>query len=461
MDFRGKKYERGSNWSDPEVVELLQLWADESVQLELESCLRNQHVFNRIAEVLREKGIHRTGDQCREKIKKMKLEYRRIKDNSKAPRGGRTWKFYDVMDRVLNSRPALAYGPMGGGVMATQVLPGGLVDGYHHQFAAPALPFGHSQHPELMEIKCEEVNSDEDCLTPEPSAAVSYQQGCPEEHEMERAFLERAQNDSPISRVEIPIESSVSPSGFSEPSMANSSRMQNAVPRHGFSALHRLRKKRKGQRAKDPLDDLLLKTLTSQRAMEERFLQMEERRFQRDLDVEERRMQLEQRRFELEREHEFRMFNVFAQMLSILKQSHGGGASPSLAMPRGLDFSQTLWELMGREGGGDQRGSRARGLARSRGDMCGFCPPEGFRRSPYLSARGNVANIFRGSDEEGYKAYHADKYDEDTNPNGIINFGTSENKLCFDLMSKRLTQTDMNLMEPLLLQYPDWKGHML
>ncbi|KAM8807548.1 1-aminocyclopropane-1-carboxylate synthase-like protein 1 [Eudromia elegans] len=27
-------------------------------------------------------------------------------------------------------------------------------------------------------------------------------------------------------------------------------------------------------------------------------------------------------------------------------------------------------------------------------------------------------------------------------------------------MSKRLTQTDMNLMEPPLLQYPDWKGHM-
>uniref|UniRef100_A0A8B9N8P7 Myb/SANT-like DNA-binding domain-containing protein n=1 Tax=Accipiter nisus TaxID=211598 RepID=A0A8B9N8P7_9AVES len=108
MDFRGKKYERGSNWSDPEVVELLQLWADESVQLELESCLRNQHVFNRIAEVLREKGIHRTGDQCREKIKKMKLEYRRIKDNSKAPRGGRTWKFYEVMDRVLTSRPISA-----------------------------------------------------------------------------------------------------------------------------------------------------------------------------------------------------------------------------------------------------------------------------------------------------------------------------------------------------------------
>lgn len=206
--------------------------------------------------------------------------------------------------------------------------------------------------------------------------------------------------------------------GFSESNMASSSRMQNVVPRPGFSALHRLRKKRKGQRVKDPLDDLLLKTLTSQRAMEERFLQMEERRFQRDLDVEERRMQLEQRRFELEREHEFRMFNVFAQMLSILKQSHSGSSS-SIAMPRGLDFSQALSEItgLGGGGGGDLQELRARPLAERRVDMHGFCHQGDFQRSPYLSARGNIANIFRGSTEEGYKAYHADKYDEDKNPN--------------------------------------------
>ncbi|XP_019374907.1 PREDICTED: 1-aminocyclopropane-1-carboxylate synthase-like protein 1 [Gavialis gangeticus] len=462
MDFRGKKYERGSNWSDPEVVELLQLWADESVQMELESCLRNQHVFNRIAEVLREKGIHRTGDQCREKIKKMKLEYRRIKDNNnKAARGGRTWKFYDAMDRVLTSRPSLAYSSLSSSV-AQQVLQGTMVESYHHQFAASTLPFGHSQHPELMEIKCEEVDSDERCLTPEPPPPMSYQQGSPDEHELERAFLDRAQNDSPISRVEIPIETSVSPSGFSEPNMASSSRIQSVGPRPGFSTLHRLRKKRKGQRVKDPLDDLLLKTLTSQRAMEERFLQMEERRLQRDLEVEERRMQLEQRRFELEREHEFRMFNVFAQMLSILKQSNGGSSS-SVVLPRGLDFGQALSDIAG-FGGVDLQEVRAMHLGRPvserRSNMYGFCNPGEFQKSPYLSARGNVANIFRGSTEEGYKAYHADKYDEDKNPNGIINFGTSENKLCFDLMSKRLTQSDMNLMEPPLLQYPDWKGHM-
>ncbi|KAH1171035.1 1-aminocyclopropane-1-carboxylate synthase-like protein 1 isoform X1 [Mauremys mutica] len=463
MDFRGKKYERGSNWSDPEVVELLQLWADESVQMELESCLRNQHVFNRIAEVLREKGIHRTGDQCREKIKKMKLEYRRIKDNNKTPRGGRTWKFYEVMDRVLTSRPSLSYSSLSGSVVSQQALQGSMMENYHHHFTPSALPFGHSQHPELMEIKCEEVDSDEHCLTPEPPLSMSYQQGSPEEHEMERAFLDRAQNDSPISRVEIPIETSVSPSGFSEPNVASSSRIHSVGPRPGFSTLHRLRKKRKGQRVKDPLDDLLLKTLTSQRAMEERFLQMEERRLQRDMEVEERRMQLEQRRFELEREHEFRMFNVFAQMLSILKQSNSSSSS-SAALPRGLDFIQVLSDIAGMGGGGGLQEVRAmqvgRPLSERRTDMYSFCNPGEFQSSPFLSARGNIANLFRGSTEEGYKAYHADKYDEDKNPNGIINFGTSENKLCFDLMSKRLTQSDMNLMEPPLLQYPDWKGHM-
>lgn len=216
--------------------------------------------------------------------------------------------------------------------------------------------------------------------------------------------------------------------GFSEPSMASSSRIQNVVPRPGFSTLQRLRRRRKGQRVKDPLDDLLLKTLASQRAMEERFLQMEERRFQRDLDVEERRMQLEQRRFELEREHEFRMFNVFAQMLSILKQNHSGSSSSSVAMPRGLDFNQALAEMVGAGGGGgggNRQEMRARLLPERRVDVPGFCSPGAFQRSPYLSARGNFASVFLGSTEEGYKAYHADKYDEDKNPNVSENSGSS------------------------------------
>lgn len=163
MDFRGRRHERGSNWTDPEIVELLQLWSDESVQIELESSLRNQRVFDRIAHILREKGIYRTGDQCREKIKKMKLEYRRIKDNHKL----RSWKFYDVMDRVLANRPAITYNSLGGAVIAQQVFQSaGAPDAYLQ--GVPAGSFGPAssggflfgQPPKTgdsLDIKCEDV----------------------------------------------------------------------------------------------------------------------------------------------------------------------------------------------------------------------------------------------------------------------------------------------------------------
>ncbi|XP_023362106.1 1-aminocyclopropane-1-carboxylate synthase-like protein 1 [Sarcophilus harrisii] len=444
MDFRGRKYERGSNWSDPEVMELLQLWADKSVQLELESCLRNQHVFNRIAEVLRDKGIHRTGDQCREKIKKMKLEYRKIKDSNKGTRGGRTWKFYEVMDRVLTSRPSIAYDPMMGNVVTQPELPGALVESYHHHFTPPNLPFGHSQHPsELMEIKCEQVDSDEQEPTPEPPIPMTYQPTSPKDQQAEHCFLERGQNDSPLSRAEIPIETSMSPSGFSDPNLASSSsQLPSEGPQPDFPTVHRLRRKWKGLRIRDPVDELLLKVLTSQQAMEERFLHLEEQR-----------VQLEQRRLEVERDHEFRMFSIFAQMLNILKQ--GSGASPGPAAPMS-------WQGFGLAPEDPKRSRTPQGPEQTFPVFYGLSNPgtRHLQGSPYLSNRGNDIKFKSGINDEGNAAYYADKYDEDKNPNGIINFGISENKLCFDLLSKRLSQSDMHHIEPSLLQYQDWRGHM-
>ncbi|XP_058161477.1 1-aminocyclopropane-1-carboxylate synthase-like protein 1 [Dasypus novemcinctus] len=80
--------------------------------------------------------------------------------------------------------------------------------------------------------------------------------------------------------------------------------------------------------------------------------------------------------------------------------------------------------------------------------------------SSYLSSRGRIIKWFWDSAEEGSRTYHADEYDKDKNPSGIINLGTSENKLCFDLLSRRLSQSDMLRMEPSLLEYPDWRGHL-
>ena len=51
-------------------------------------------------------GSDKTGEQCRAKIKKLKLEYRKEKDkHNKTGHGRSTWRFFDDLDAVLCNRP--------------------------------------------------------------------------------------------------------------------------------------------------------------------------------------------------------------------------------------------------------------------------------------------------------------------------------------------------------------------
>ncbi|KAM6158292.1 putative inactive 1-aminocyclopropane-1-carboxylate synthase-like protein 2 [Rhynchocyon petersi] len=77
-----------------------------------------------------------------------------------------------------------------------------------------------------------------------------------------------------------------------------------------------------------------------------------------------------------------------------------------------------------------------------------------------LSNRGEKLFLSYHSGFQDYIAFQADKYHEATNILGLINLGTSENKLCTDLMIERLSQPDMNYIDDALLQYPDWKGQL-
>ncbi|XP_007497413.3 1-aminocyclopropane-1-carboxylate synthase-like protein 1 isoform X2 [Monodelphis domestica] len=229
---------------------------------------------------------------------------------------------------------------------------------------------------------------------------------------------------------------------FSEHNLASSSQLPSEGLQPDFPNIHRFRRRWKDLRVRDPVDELLLKVLTSQQAMEEGFLHLEEQR-----------VQLEQHRLELEREHEFRMFGLFAQMLGILKQ--GSGASLGPAAPTPLTGFGLAFE--------DQRGARIpqRPEQTFPGSYKLWNPGTNHpQRSPYLSTRGNDINSKRGFSQEGFANYAANKYDEEKNPSGIINLGVSENKLCFDLLSNRLNQCDMHYIEPSLLQYSEWRGHM-
>ncbi|KAL0973270.1 hypothetical protein UPYG_G00201260 [Umbra pygmaea] len=92
-------------WSADEVHALLTSWSSRSVQKELLSTMRNTRVFARVSSELAALGFKKTTKQCREKIKKLKQDYKKIKnDTSKnCPNScGRRW--FAFMDEVLSQQ---------------------------------------------------------------------------------------------------------------------------------------------------------------------------------------------------------------------------------------------------------------------------------------------------------------------------------------------------------------------
>lgn len=157
----GKKYKRGSKWSEPELRELLQIWSDMSVQIELVTHFRIQDVFNnRIAITLRQKGINRTGDQCRDKIKKFKFEYKQ--------KTSRSARYSELMERAKRNRSAATSGStlsLWGGTVANQVIgPQGSEVPGHAPRAGDILEIkkAMSTDDEAAEMLCDFVPVDED-----------------------------------------------------------------------------------------------------------------------------------------------------------------------------------------------------------------------------------------------------------------------------------------------------------
>ncbi|KAI3371478.1 hypothetical protein L3Q82_024065 [Scortum barcoo] len=504
MDFRGRRHERGSNWTDPEIVELLQLWSDESVQIELESSLRNQRVFDRIAHVLREKGIYRTGDQCREKIKKMKLEYRRIKDNHKM----RSWKFYDVMDRVLANRPAITYSSLGGAVIAQQVFQGPSGPDAYVQ-GVPAGSFGppstggflFGQPPKAgdpLDIKCEDV---EESMLNSGVAPPEMYYGSGDEQETDGQSLLGPEDT--LGRGEGSANTRISPSGFSDLNIAGSAAVAiqavgGSVPPetpeqpskegpHPPTSVRQRKRRRGGKTSlahggQGRLDKALASFLSWQQSAEERLLSLEEARLERELQAEERREQREERRAEQERQHELRLLSMLTGALVAVRQgapatatkladpsssplAHPSASPVTTAAPSvSSSLSQPPSEPPVVQAVSTRETMTSTPPSSVKAKMPSNAPTaQSVAETPgpsiYLSSRGNSIRQHQGILQEGYIRYGMDRHHDTDNPDGIINMGTSENKLCYDVLHKRLTKPDMLHIDPALLQYSDWRGH--
>ena len=95
-----------ATWVDPEVYKLIEIWSEDSIQAQLEGCRRNKEVYEKISRELKDAGYERTAEQCREKVKKLKGEYRKVKDkHNKTGTGRKAWKFLNAMDDVIGDKP--------------------------------------------------------------------------------------------------------------------------------------------------------------------------------------------------------------------------------------------------------------------------------------------------------------------------------------------------------------------
>ncbi|KAL3060949.1 hypothetical protein OYC64_009208 [Pagothenia borchgrevinki] len=83
---------------------------------------RNIKVFQEVSTLMATSGYSRTVVQCREKLKKLKGEYRLVKDNNNTSGASRkNWKWFDLMNSIYGHRPASG-GREGGLDSATALL---------------------------------------------------------------------------------------------------------------------------------------------------------------------------------------------------------------------------------------------------------------------------------------------------------------------------------------------------
>ena len=95
-------------WSKEETFKLISIWSEENIQAQLEGCKRNRQVYTKISRELSAAGYNRTYEQCREKLKKLKAEHKKISDKRKQTGEGRypEWDYFNSMDTVLGHKPS-------------------------------------------------------------------------------------------------------------------------------------------------------------------------------------------------------------------------------------------------------------------------------------------------------------------------------------------------------------------
>ena len=89
-----------SNWTNAEVLAIIDIWANVEIQGQLDGMRGNKRVFERISEEMAARGFTRSFKQCRNKIKWLKHEYKRVIDNNNRSRMSRSFLHPCCADHV-------------------------------------------------------------------------------------------------------------------------------------------------------------------------------------------------------------------------------------------------------------------------------------------------------------------------------------------------------------------------
>ena len=66
------------NWTNDEVAAIIDIWANVEIQGQLDGMRRNKKVYELISEEMSARGFVRTFKQCRNNMKWLKHEYKRV-----------------------------------------------------------------------------------------------------------------------------------------------------------------------------------------------------------------------------------------------------------------------------------------------------------------------------------------------------------------------------------------------
>ncbi|XP_071082259.1 uncharacterized protein [Haliotis cracherodii] len=88
-----------ANWQNHEIESLLNIWSKKDIQNELGNMHQNLPVYEKISSQLSSMGINRSAISCRDKIKKLKFKYRRIREKKGYRKN--SFKFFDILRSVL------------------------------------------------------------------------------------------------------------------------------------------------------------------------------------------------------------------------------------------------------------------------------------------------------------------------------------------------------------------------